>query len=68
MVCAFQYLGTTGYTIPWRMTDVIGLTLDDGQVFKVTAPRDGSVMPPGVYMLFVTNNGVPSVAEWGTLI
>lgn len=50
------------------MTDVIGLTLDDGQVFKVTAPRDGSVMPPGVYMLFVTNNGVPSVAEWGTLI
>ena len=50
----------------WGMTDVVGLTLGDGSTFTVKAPRDGSVMPPGVYMVFVTNNGIPSVAEWGT--
>lgn len=37
---------------------------DWGEVFVVKAPRDGSVMPPGVYMLFVTNNHVPSEAKW----
>ena len=39
--------------------------LDDGPTFTVTAPKDGSIMPPGVYMLFVTNNHIPSVAKWG---
>ncbi|KAK1430201.1 hypothetical protein QVD17_12772 [Tagetes erecta] len=29
-----------------------------------TAPPDGRVAPPGYYMLFAVNNGVPSVAKW----
>ena len=32
--------------------------------FSVMAPRDASVMPPGQYLLFVTNNGVPSEGVW----
>lgn len=35
-----------------------------GNAFSVTAPRDPSVMPPGVYMLFVLSGGVPSQAVW----
>ena len=31
----------------------------------VTAPANGNIAPPGMYMLFVINaNGVPSVASW----
>ena len=31
----------------------------------VTAPPNGNIAPPGMYMLFVVNaNGVPSVASW----
>ena len=31
----------------------------------VTAPANGNLAPPGMYMLFVVNaNGVPSVASW----
>ena len=32
--------------------------------FVVTAPRDASVMPPGVYLVFVVNNGIPSEGVW----
>ncbi|CAG8960743.1 hypothetical protein HYFRA_00002279 [Hymenoscyphus fraxineus] len=32
--------------------------------FNVTAPRDASVMPPGIYLLFVTQEGVPSEGRW----
>ena len=30
----------------------------------VTAPGDASVMPPGVYMLWVVEKGIPSEAQW----
>ncbi|KAD4179470.1 hypothetical protein E3N88_28061 [Mikania micrantha] len=33
-----------------------------------TAPPDGRVAPPGYYMLFAVNIGVPSVAKWVQLI
>ncbi|RWR86159.1 Glyoxal oxidase [Cinnamomum micranthum f. kanehirae] len=29
-----------------------------------TAPPDGRIAPPGYYMAFVVNQGVPSVAKW----
>ena len=28
------------------------------------APPDGRVAPPGYYMVFAVNSGVPSVAKW----
>lgn len=33
---------------------------------KITAagPRDASVMPPGVYLLFAVQDGIPSKGEW----
>ncbi|KAF5737193.1 galactose oxidase [Tripterygium wilfordii] len=34
----------------------------------VTAPPNGAVAPPGYYMAFVVNNGVPSVARWVHLV
>jgi len=30
----------------------------------VAAPRDASVMPPGVYLFFVVYEGVPSEGMW----
>ncbi|KAI4212296.1 MAG: hypothetical protein LQ351_005009 [Letrouitia transgressa] len=36
---------------------------DDGD-FEVTAPRDASVMQPGVYLLFVVRGGTPSGGVW----
>ncbi|XP_047325638.1 aldehyde oxidase GLOX [Impatiens glandulifera] len=33
-----------------------------------TAPPDGRVAPPGYYMVFAVNQGVPSVARWIKLI
>ncbi|GKB82923.1 aldehyde oxidase GLOX [Tanacetum coccineum] len=32
------------------------------------APPDGSVAPPGYYMVFVVKDGVPSVAKWAQLV
>ncbi|KAL3422345.1 WSC domain-containing protein [Phlyctema vagabunda] len=32
--------------------------------FTVQAPRDASVIPPGVYLLFVVQDDVPSVGKW----
>ena len=39
-------------------------TMDSPNSFSVTSPRDGSIMPPGQYLLFVTNNGIPSEGVW----
>ncbi|KAJ0800889.1 putative galactose oxidase [Helianthus annuus] len=33
-----------------------------------TAPPDGRVAPPGYYMVFAVNTGVPSVAKWVKLL
>jgi hypothetical protein len=33
-------------------------------VAKVTAPPNSIAAPPGYYMLFVVNNGIPSVGKW----
>uniref|UniRef100_A0A5B7BK86 Aldehyde oxidase GLOX n=1 Tax=Davidia involucrata TaxID=16924 RepID=A0A5B7BK86_DAVIN len=33
-----------------------------------TAPPDGKVAPPGYYMVFAVNQGVPSVARWVQLV
>ncbi|KAH6762044.1 glyoxal oxidase-related protein [Perilla frutescens var. hirtella] len=35
---------------------------------KCTAPPNAKVAPPGYYMVFVVNQGVPSVAEWIQLV
>ncbi|GLT37521.1 hypothetical protein SLA2020_118320 [Shorea laevis] len=35
---------------------------------KCTAPPNGAVAPPGYYMAFVVNQGVPSVARWIHLV
>lgn len=42
----------------------LGLSNKDGQI-SVTVPGDPTIVPPGNYMLFVTDNtGVPSMARW----
>lgn len=40
------------------------VSTDSPNTFSVTAPRDASVMPPGQYLLFVKNNGIPSEGVW----
>ena len=36
----------------------------NSSLISVVTPRDASVMPPGVYLLFVVENGIPSVGSW----
>lgn len=53
---------THGQGMGQRMA-MLGLDIGkDGM--SVTAPRDASVMPPGQYLFFVTNNGIPSEGLW----
>ena len=35
-----------------------------GSTLTVTAPRDASVMQPGVYLIWVVNGGIPSTGGW----
>ncbi|KAI3518842.1 hypothetical protein L1887_07683 [Cichorium endivia] len=44
--------------------------MDGGKLHTLTcmAPPDGRVAPPGYYMLFAVNMGVPSVAKWVQLL
>ncbi len=42
----------------------VGLTKQDGAV-TITVPTEPTIVPPGFYMLFVTDEyGIPSVARW----
>jgi hypothetical protein len=43
----------------------VGLSFTIGSgALTVTAPPNGNIAPPGYYMLFILNNGVPSVASF----
>ncbi|KAK4396191.1 Aldehyde oxidase GLOX [Sesamum angolense] len=44
--------------------------VDGGGRYKIkcTAPPNGKVAPPGYYMVFAVNQGVPSVAKWVQLM
>lgn len=35
--------------------------------FTVYGPRDATVMPPGIYLLFITSDGIPSEGRWISL-
>ncbi|XP_050382556.1 aldehyde oxidase GLOX isoform X1 [Argentina anserina] len=41
---------------------------DGGYKISCTAPPNGMVAPPGYYMTFAVNQGVPSVARWIHLV
>ncbi|KAL0451098.1 UNVERIFIED_CONTAM: Aldehyde oxidase GLOX [Sesamum latifolium] len=45
-------------------------TVDGGGRYRIkcTAPPNGKVAPPGYYMAFAVNQGVPSVAKWVQLL
>ena len=39
-------------------------TVPNTNSFTVTAPGDASIMQPGVYLLFLVNDGIPSEGVW----
>ncbi|CAN1770125.1 Aldehyde oxidase GLOX [Linum perenne] len=39
-----------------------------GYTISCTAPPSGAVAPPGYYMVFAVNQGVPSIARWVRMI
>ncbi|XP_050214664.1 aldehyde oxidase GLOX [Mercurialis annua] len=43
---------------------------DDAARYRIgcTAPPNGTVAPPGYYMVFAVNQGVPSIARWVQLV
>ena len=44
---------------------IMSFTADaSSNFFTVTAPRDPSVITPGIYLLFVVTDGIPSVGSW----
>lgn len=55
---------THGTAMGQRMV-VLNATVGAGAgVIDVIGPRDASVMPPGVYLLFVVDEGIPSEGIW----
>ena len=53
---------THAFNMEQRMVD-LAFTTGSG-VLTVTAPPNGNVAPPGYYLLFIIENGVPSVAQF----
>lgn len=63
-MCLLRYVIIWTWRL-WSKSLIAYPSPDDGSTFTVKSPKDGSIMPPGMYMLFVTNNHIPSVAKWG---
>ena len=55
---------THGVAMGQRMIMMSFVAAADGNLLTVTSPSNPSVMPPGVHLLFVTHNGIPSVGTW----
>ncbi|KAL9117732.1 MAG: hypothetical protein Q9187_005730 [Circinaria calcarea] len=55
---------THGVAMGQRMVMMEHTTVANSNSISVTSPGNASVMPPGVYLLFVVNNGVPSEGVW----
>ncbi|THW21678.1 hypothetical protein D6C98_07109 [Aureobasidium pullulans] len=67
VVVRLSYSGfhTHGVDMGARMVQLDAVLSTDGDyIIDVTAPADASVMPPGVYMLWVIEKGIPSEAVW----
>jgi len=59
-----QGFHTYGQGMSQRMVQM-GVQLVDGTSdIEVNTPRDASVMPPGIYLIFVVNDGIPSEGKW----
>ena len=55
---------THGVAMGQRMVMMEFAPVADTASIQVTSPSNASVMPPGVYLLFVVNNGIPSEGVW----
>ncbi|KAK5841497.1 hypothetical protein PVK06_003818 [Gossypium arboreum] len=51
-----------------KLTVTPSVPVDGRYRIKCTAPSNGAVAPPGYYMAFAVNQGVPSVARWVHLV
>ncbi|MGD7361268.1 galactose oxidase-like domain-containing protein, partial [Ralstonia pseudosolanacearum] len=62
---------THGYSMNQRLivlaTSKVSRLMGRTYQLTVTAPPNGAVAPPGYYMLFVVNRGVPSISVWVNL-
>ncbi|MCJ1313280.1 hypothetical protein MMC25_006957 [Agyrium rufum] len=55
---------THGQGMGQRMIMLTNSAVANSVQYTVTAPRDASVMPPGIYLLWVVLNGIPSTGVW----
>lgn len=55
---------THGQAMGQKMVKMGFKAIANSYGFKVYAPRDASVIAPGVYLMFVVQDGVPSVGKW----
>ncbi|RKO92578.1 hypothetical protein BDK51DRAFT_41229, partial [Blyttiomyces helicus] len=63
IVLSHHGFSTHGVHHGQSMIELTTFTTESG-VTTVTSPPSGSVMPPGIYLLFATVNGIPSEAAW----
>ncbi|KXS19934.1 hypothetical protein M427DRAFT_52754 [Gonapodya prolifera JEL478] len=40
------------------------IAVQSGNSLQVTTPPNNNIVPPGYYVLYIVNNGVPSVGKW----
>ncbi|KAI9847397.1 MAG: hypothetical protein M1837_002586 [Sclerophora amabilis] len=55
---------THGLAMGQRMVQMTAIRDPDSATLTVTAPRDASVMPPGVYLIFAVDKEIPSEGVW----
>ena len=55
---------THGQAMSQRMVMMQFHSMVNSSLIAVVTPRDASVMPPGVYLVFVVEDGIPSVGSW----
>ncbi|KAI9760736.1 MAG: hypothetical protein M4579_001474 [Chaenotheca gracillima] len=64
IVLLHQGFHTHGLAMGQRMVQLSTTAVAGDSTFNVKAPPDASVMPPGIYLIFAVNNGIPSEGIW----
>ena len=59
---------THGTAMGQRMVMMDNTMTANNTTINVCAPMNASVMPPGVYLLFVVEGGIPSEGVWVELV
>lgn len=59
---------THGQGMGQRMVELTGAAVANSVPWNVVGPPNVTVIPPGIYMLFMVQAGIPSAEQWVKLV